>query len=91
MACGRVYAAIAKHAYRSSKMTLWKKKTLVAATLSSMLIAGAALALPADGWEITYYDAQGNIVGESTYLCGSRIYRWGQVTSIYDRIDFPCN
>lgn len=72
-------------------MKSWKKKCLVAAVMLAGVVAGAASALPANGFEITYYDAQGNIVGEKSYYCGSRIYSWGQVTSIYDRIDFPCN
>lgn len=71
-------------------MKSWKKTSLVAAVVLAGLVAGVASALPANGWEITYYDAQGNIVGESSYYCGNRIYNWGQVTSIYDRIDFPC-
>lgn len=71
-------------------MKSWKKKTLAAAAVLAGLAAGAVSALPSNGFEITYYDTQGNIVGEKSYYCGSRIYSWGQVTSIYDRWDFPC-
>jgi Family of unknown function (DUF6289) len=68
-----------------------KKRLLIGSLALSVLLAGgAAMALPANGWEITYYDAQGNIVGESSYYCGSRFYKWGQVTTIYDQITFPC-
>ena len=72
-------------------MTSRKTKLLAAALILASLTAGAAWALPANGFEITYYDTQGNIVGEKSYYCGSRIYSWGQTTAIYDRIDFPCN
>ena len=71
-------------------MKSWKKKTLVVAVVLAGLAVGAVSALPNNGFEITYYDAQGNVVGEKSYFCGSRIYSWGQVTSIYDRWDFPC-
>ena len=72
-------------------MKSWKTKSLAAALILASLSAGVAWALPANGFEITYYDAQGNVVGEKSYYCGSRIYSWGQTTSIYDRFDFTCN
>ena len=71
-------------------MNTWKMKCVLVAIVLAGLTAGVASALPANGFEITYYDAQGNIVDEKSYYCGSRIYSWGQTTSIYDRIDFPC-
>ncbi len=72
-------------------MSFRKKNIIVGAALALALVAGAAAALPANGWEITYYDGEGNIVGGSDYLCGPRIYNWGRVTPIYHRLDFSCS
>lgn len=71
-------------------MRSWKKKALIATLVGSALAAGVVSALPATGYEITYYDVEGNVVGERSYYCGPRVYGWGQITPIYDRIDFPC-
>jgi Family of unknown function (DUF6289) len=67
-----------------------KKMKLVIVALG-LGIAGAAIARPAYGYEITYYDAQGGVVGGKELFCNGRHLQWGQTTPISDIVEYPCN
>ncbi len=69
-----------------------KKRALVAAVLISAMMGAVAYvhAARSQMTEITYFDAQGEIVGEVLYPCSGRVQSWGITTQSYYIETIPC-
>lgn len=65
-----------------------KKKQAVSLVLLAVALSVASFAAMAFRGQITYFDAQGNMVGLVRAGCGTDI-RWGIVTDRY--VYAPCN
>lgn len=63
----------------------------IAAVCALLAIAAVAYAAPANGYEITYYDQYGNVVGEKALYCNGVRFQWGEVTSSFSKDTWSCS
>jgi len=62
-----------------------KRKIIGTLSIALLTISGSLLALPNNAYEIDYYDANGNLVGQDSYYCGVNHagLDWGVKTENY--------
>ncbi|MFT3762878.1 MAG: DUF6289 family protein [Pseudoxanthomonas sp.] len=56
-----------------------------------LAVAAVAYAAPVEGYEITYYDQYGNVVGKEALYCNGVRFQWGQITTNYDAETWSCS
>ena len=52
--------------------------------------ATLANASPSYGYEIIYFDSNGNYVGEKSMSCAGDYYEWGHFTENYETVTWSC-
>lgn len=62
------------------------------AVFALALVAGAALAAPPyQGYSVSYFDANGELVGGVTAHCSGELLQWGVRTDNYKRRTWVCD
>jgi hypothetical protein len=70
-----------------------KKKVLLTTAIAAVVYSVASFALPSRAYEVSYFSdaSMTNEVGNESYMCGSRIYFWGEKTQYKHKFDLgPC-
>lgn len=64
----------------------------VAAFAGALALAGNVLAAPpGQGYSITYFGPDGEVVGGATAHCSGEYLSWGDRTAIYDKRTWYCD